>query len=86
MCLGGYRRERSAPASVDCVKKVALALAGAAQWIEGRPANHRGSLVQSPVRAHAWIAGQVPIRGHATGNHTLKFLSISLSLPLSKNK
>ena len=41
-----------------------------------------------PVRAHAWVAGQVPSGGHMRGNHTLIFLSLSFFLPspLSKNK
>ena len=57
--------------------------AGGAQWIEHWPAN-QGSPVQFPVRAHAWVAGQVPSRGSTRGNHTLMFLSLSLSsLPLS---
>ena len=32
---------------------------------------------------HAWVTGQVPSRGRARGNHTLMFLSLSPSLPLS---
>ena len=46
------------------------------------------SLVLFPVRAHAWVAGQVPCRGSVRSNHTLMFLSLSFSLPspLSKNK
>ena len=40
----------------------------------------KGSLVRFPVRAHAWVAGQVPSRGQVRGNHTLMFLS-SLFLP-----
>ena len=43
----------------------------------------KGWLVRFPVRAHAWVAGQVPSRGRARGNHTLMFLSLSPSLPLS---
>ena len=45
-------------------------------------------LVQFPVRAHAWVEGQVSSQGHVRGNHTLMFLSLSFSLPssLSKNK
>ena len=36
------------------------------------------------VRAHSWVAGQVPRWGCARGNHTLTFLSLSSpSLPLS---
>ena len=45
------------------------------------------SQVQFPVRAHAWVAGQVPSWGHARGSQ-LMFLShidvsLTLSLPLS---
>ena len=63
------------------------ALAGVAQWIECWPANQR-ALVQFPVRAHAWVAGQVSSWGRMRGNYTLMFLSLSFSLPspLSKNK
>ena len=48
----------------------------------------KGSQVRFPAGAHAWVAGQVPTRGHMRGNHTLIFLSLSFSLPssLSKNK
>ena len=44
----------------------------------------KGWQVRFPVRAHAWVAGQVPCGGCVGGSHTLMFLS--LSLPLSKNK
>ena len=46
------------------------------------------SQVWFPVRAHAWVVGQVPSRGHVRGNHTLMFLSLSFSFPssLSENK
>ena len=43
----------------------------------------KGSPVRFPVRAHAWVAGQVPSGRHARGNHTLIFLSLSPSLPHS---
>ena len=48
----------------------------------------KGSWVWFPVRAHAWVVGQVPSGGHVRGNYTLMFLSLSSSLlpPLSKNK
>ena len=47
-----------------------------------------GSLVRFLVRAHAWVVGWVPNWGHARGNDTSMFLSLSFSLlsPLSKNK
>ena len=48
----------------------------------------KGSRFNSQSRAHAWVAGQVPGWGHARGNHTLMFLSLSFSFPspLYKNK
>ena len=39
----------------------------------------KGSPVWFPVRAHAWVAGQVPNSGHVRGNNTLMFLSLFLS-------
>ena len=54
-------------------------LAGVAQCIESWTAN-QGSRVQFPGKAHAWVVGQVPNRGHSRGNHTLMFLSLSFSL------
>ena len=64
-----------------------LALAGVAQWIEHR-LQTKGSLVWFPVRAHAWVVGQVPSRGRMRGNHILMLISLSFSFPspLSKNK
>ena len=38
----------------------------------------KGSPLWFPVRAHAWVAGQVPSRGCLRGNHTLMFLSLFL--------
>ena len=68
----------------NCIYKIHCntALAGIAQWIEHGLQTKR-LLVQFPVRAHAWVAGQVPSGGHMRGNHTLIFLSLSPSLPLS---
>ena len=57
-----------------------VALAGVAQWIE-HGVRTKGSPVQFPVRAHAWVAGQVPSKGCMRGNHTLMFLSLSFSFP-----
>ena len=72
--------------SIFCIKMATEALASAAQWIE-RGLWTKGSPVRFPVRAHAWVAGQVPSRGCVRGNHTLMFLSsFSLLSPLSKNK
>ena len=59
-------------------------------WLSGLSAGlqTKGLLVRFPVRAHAWVAGQVPGRGHMRGNHTLLFLFLSFSFLslLSKNK
>ena len=53
-------------------------------WFSGLSAGLRskGSSVRFPVRAHAWVSGQVPSWGHERGNHTLMFLSLSPFLPL----
>ena len=68
-------------------KKGRRALAGVAQWIECR-LQTKGLPVRFPVRAHAWVAGQVLSTGHTRGNHTLIFLSLSFSFSssLSKNE
>ena len=52
-------------------------------WLRGLSAGlqTKGSSVQFPVRARAWVADQVPSRRHVRGNHTLIFLSLSFSLP-----
>ena len=57
-------------------------MASVAQWIEGQPGNQRGSLVQFPVWAHAWVAGWVPSWGHARGNQSIFLSHINVSLPL----
>ena len=57
-------------------------MAGVAQWTECQPVDHRPS-VRLLVRAHPWVAGQVPSRGRARGKRILMFLSLSPSLPLS---
>ena len=74
-----------------------LALAGVAQWIECWPEN-QGLPVQFPVKAHAWIVGQVSSGGaqeattHYASLSLSPFLHLSLSLsfslpsPLSKSK
>ena len=48
----------------------------------------KGYQLDSQSRAHAWVAGRVPSRGHMRGNHTLMLLSLSFSFPspLPKNK
>ena len=59
-------------------------------WLSGLRAALRtkGSLVRFPVRAQAWVVGQVPSRGHSRENHALMFLFLSFSFlfPLSKNE
>ena len=52
-------------------------------WLSGLSAGLRikGSPVRFPVRAHAWVVGQVPSMGCMRGNYTLMFLSLSFSLP-----
>ena len=44
-------------------------------WLSGLSTGLRtkGSLVGFPVRAHAWVVGQVPSRGCTRGNHTRMF-------------
>ena len=42
----------------------------------------KGSPVQFPVRAHAWVAGQVPSWGRARGNLWMYLLHIGVCLPL----
>ena len=51
-------------------KLLFIALIGVAQWIENWPVNQRVA-IQFPVRAHAWVSGQVPSRGRYKRNHTL---------------
>ena len=52
-------------------------------WLCGLTAGLRTkeSPVRFPVRAQAWVVGQVPSRGCARGYLTLMFLSLSFSLP-----
>ena len=65
------------------IKNGKVALADVAQWIKCQLQSER-SPVPFTVRAHAWVVGQVPTRGHSRGNHTLMFLwHIDVSLPLS---
>ena len=54
-------------------------------WLSGLNARllSKESQIRFPVRAHAWVADQVPSRGRMRGNQTLMFPSLSPSLPLS---
>ena len=58
---------------------------GSVDWVPTCEPKVLGSQVQFPVRAHAWVAGQVPSRGCVRGNHILMLLSLFLPpfLPLS---
>ena len=49
-------------------------------WHSGLSSGLRttGLLVRFPVRAHAWVSGQVPSRGHVRGSPTVMFLSLCL--------
>ena len=58
------------------------ALAGVAQGIKRPPVN-RGSLVQSPVRAYAWVVGQVPSWLCAKGNWSMYLSHIDVALLFS---
>ena len=62
-------------------------MAGVAQWIEQWPANQR---VTGSIPSQGIFLGcgpdQVPSVGHARGNHTLLFLSLSFSLPFPLSK
>ena len=77
----------SSPSILHHVNSFLLALAGVGQWIECR-LRTKESRVRFPVRARAWVAGQVPSGAHVRDNHTLIFLTLSFSFssPLSKNK
>ena len=61
-------------------------------WLSGLSAclRTKGSLVRFPVRAHAWVAGQIPSGGHVRGNHWCfspsLSPSLSHSLKINKNK
>ena len=52
------------------LKNVYMALAGVVKWVECGPVN-QGLPVQFPVRAHAWVVGQVPGWGGAQEETTL---------------
>ena len=55
-------------------------------WLCGLGINpQRVLLVRFPVRAHAWVTGQVPSVGRAIGNRSM-FLSLSFFLPPSLTK
>ena len=53
-------------------------------WLSGLSASlqTKGSLVRFPVRAHAWVAGQVSSWGRVRGNQSTYLLHIDVSLSL----
>ena len=58
-------------------------------WLSGLSAGlqTKGSWVRFPVRAHAWVVGQVPSEGALERQpHSDVSLPLSLLSPLSKNK
>ena len=61
--------------------KILSALAGVAQWLSAG-LQTKGLPVQFLVRAHAWVAGQVPCGGPARGNQLMFLSHIHVSLPL----
>ena len=73
LCSAWFYLLKCESASISVIRN-AFALTGVAQWIERRPVN-QWVTVQFPVRAHAWVAGQVPSRGCVRGNHTMMFPS-----------
>ena len=52
-------------------------------WLSGRmlACESKDHQLNSESKAHAWVASQVPSRGHMRGKHTLMFLSFCFSLP-----
>ena len=71
-----------------CFKTLRMIVLPWLVWLRGLSAGLRtkGSPVQFPVRAHAWVVGQDLSRGHSRDNHTLMFLSLSFSFPSPVSK
>ena len=71
-----------------CIKKKKKNLQAWLVWLSELSAGlqTKGSVVRFPIRAHAWVAGQVPSRGRMRGNHSLMLLPLSFSLPSSLSK
>ena len=67
------------------IKKKILMTLPRLVWLSGLSTGvgTKGLPVRFPVRAHAWVMGQVPSWGRKRGNHTLRFLSLFPSLHLS---
>ena len=57
-------------------------------WLSGLSAflGTKGLLVPFPVKAHAWVSGQVPGQGCVRDKYTLMFLSLSFSFPYPFSK
>ena len=64
-------------------KNRSMALAGV--WLSGLSAclRTKGSPVQFPDRAHAWVSGQIHGWGGVRGNRSMYLSHIDVSLPLS---
>ena len=76
----GHKIEEKVKAMQSEIKKNSPDWCGPVDWV---PAC-KPLVVRFPVRAHAWVVGQVPSGEYVRDNNTLMFLS--LPPPLSKNK
>ena len=70
--------------SLKGIYRISPGWCGSVDWAPGL--HTKGLLVQFPIRAHTRVAGQVPSRGCVRGNHTLMFLSFSVSRPSPRLK
>ena len=54
-------------------------------WLSGLSTSlgAKRSLVQFPLRAQAWVVGQIPSWGHVIGNRMMYLSHTDVSLPLS---
>ena len=66
--------------------KMAIALAGVAQWIECQPVNQRVAALTPNLGHMPGLWARSPCGGHVTGNHILMFLSVSVSFPSPLSK
>ena len=69
--------------TLDCCSKKKNSPGLCGSVVECLPANQRAA-VGFPGRARAWVVSCIPSAGCARGKHTLMFLSLSPSFPLSK--
>ena len=68
----------------NCSKIVSLA--GVVQWIEHQPANQNVTISIPSLGQTLGLWARSPVGGHIRSYHALMLLSLSPSLPLSKNK